>query len=177
MKRTTLSNHLNAFRDEALFILRFQLAYNRIIKFEDLKEIGRSNFVDRILALKAIENDLVIRICKFDDDTKGVHSFKKAQLEIEHSHPNKQKINDLIKHFSLSINRLKNERRHKKLAHLQIGEIDSEYDLKYNLTPIIKLIIEIIDLINIKKINYEWSDGAYEKFNLRSLVLEEEIKN
>lgn len=173
MKRTTLANHIEAFKEEALLMLRFQLAYNRISKFKNIQKIGRSDLVDQLISLKAIENDLAIRICKFDDDTKGVHSFKKAVQEIPDSHLNKIEILEKIKLFSFSIKDLKTNRRHTKLAHLKIGMIDGEYDLKYNFVPIISLIIEIIDLINCAKVSYNWNDGSHEKFDLRIEVLNE----
>ncbi len=173
MKRTTLSNHIDAFRTEALMLLRFQLAFNRILRFENFNEMSRSNYVDQRLSLKAIENDLVIRICKFDDDRKGVHSFKKAINEIQNTHPHKPEIVEKVKIFSKMIAKAKQERRHEKLAHLKIGIEDNEYEVRYNLIPTIKLMIDIIDLMFEKKISYEWSDGQYEKFDLRKEVLRE----
>ena len=165
--KTTLSNHIEAFREEALLILRFYIAYSRISKFEDFNLIGRTTFVDRIIALKAIENDLVIRICKFDDNRNGVHSFLKAKSEIPAGHKNIEAIKVETETFKNAINDLK-KRRHEKLAHLKIGEHDSEYEPKYDLLPPIKLIITIIDAINGEKVNYNWSDGRYEKYDLRN---------
>ena len=37
MKKTTLTNHIEAFKTEALMLLRFQLAFNRIRDFNDFK--------------------------------------------------------------------------------------------------------------------------------------------
>ncbi len=173
MKRTTLSNHINALITEAEMILRFQLALNRIMKFDDLNSISRSNFIDRLISLKAIENDLVIRICKFDDTTRGVHSFKKALNEIPTTHLNKSEITKKISEFSQLISKLKNERRHNRLAHLKIGVEDNDYQLRYNLIPAIKLIVHIIDLMKNTKIQYNWKDGKYEEFDLRKEILNE----
>jgi len=173
MKRTTLTKHINAFRTEALTLLRFQLAFNRISKFENVQNISRSDFVDDLISLKAIENDLVIRICKFDDDTKGVHSFTKAVLEIPTTHSQKTEIERKVKQFRKQISKVKKERRHTKLAHLKIDSEDNEYEIQYNLTPAIKSIVDIIDLMNNANVSYNWSDGRYEKFDLRKEVLNE----
>lgn len=173
MKRTTLSNHINALMTETEMILRFQLALNRILKFDDLNSISRSNFIDRLISLKAIENDLVIRICKFDDNTKGVHSFKKALTEISTTHLNKSEINKKVAEFSQLISKLKKERRHNRLAHLRIGVEDNDYQLRYNLMPAIKLIVYIIDLMKETKVLYSWKDGKYDEFDLRKEVLNE----
>jgi hypothetical protein len=176
MKRTTLAKHIEAFKTESLMLLRFQFAFNRILKFDNMQNISRSDFVDSLISLKAIENDLVIRACKFDDDTKGVHSFKKAIFEIPITHPNKTEIEKKVKQFSQLITKIKKERRHTQLAHLKIGTEDNEYQIRYNLTPVIKLIVDIIDLMSNAKINYNWSDGRYEKFDLRYEILKEQTE-
>lgn len=155
-------------------LLRFQLAFNRIIRFENFSsKMSRSDYVDQRISLKTIENDLLIRICKFDDDRKGVHSFKKAIAEIPNTHPHKIEINEKTKLFSKMIAGAKQKRRNEKLAHLKIGLEDNEYEIRYNLIPTIKLMIDIIDLMFEKKVSYQWSDGQYEKFDLRKEVLRE----
>jgi hypothetical protein len=174
MKRTTLTNHINAFTTETLMLLRFQFSLNRISKFNNLQSITRSDFVDKLISLKAIENDLVIRICKFDDDTKGVHSFPKAILEIPKTHVNRNKIENKIGQFKQLIDKLKKVRRHTQLAHLKIDTKDDDYEIRYNLTPAIEMIVEIIDLMSNTKINYHWSDGQHEKFDLRYEVLKDQ---
>jgi hypothetical protein len=171
MKRTILSNHIQAFQTEVLMLLRFQFAFNRISKFNNLNKISRSNFVDKLISLKAIENDLVIRICKFDDDTKGVHSFQKAIIEVATGNLKKNEIEIKFREFKELIKDIKHIRRHTKLAHLKIGNIDDEYEVKYNFIPAIRLIIEIVNLMNGESMSYTWSDGRYEKFDLRKEVL------
>jgi len=172
MKRTTLTNHIEAFKTEALMLLRFQLAFNRIRNFEDIKTISRSDFVDKLISLKSIENDILFRVCKFDDVQKdGLHSFQNAKREIKETHPNRSEIFEKIEHFRKSISDIKENRRHIQLAHLKIGEEDNQYDLRYDFSSFIKLIVKIIDLMNVSEINYEWSDGKYEKFDLRKEIL------
>jgi prepilin-type processing-associated H-X9-DG protein len=175
MNRAGLAIHIEAFRTEALMLLRFQFAFDRIFQFQDMKNISRSDFVDRLIALKAIENDILIRICKFDDNTKGVHSFNKAIKEVSNSHPRILELNCKIKQFRQLIEEVKLNRRHLQLAHLKIGAEDNEYQLRFDFKPALKLIIEIIDLMSQNKANYLWSDGHYEEFNLRKEVLNEEI--
>lgn len=171
MKRTILSNHIQAFQTEALMLLRFQFAFNRISKFDNLNKISRSDFVDKLISLKAIENDLAIRICKFDDGSKGVHSFQKAIMSISTINSTKKEIEVKFKEFEKIIQDVKLIRRHTQLAHLKLGAIDDEYEIRYNFTPAIRLIIEIIDLMNGETVSYSWSDGSYEKFDLRKEVL------
>lgn len=175
-KRTTLTKHIEAFISETLMLLRFFIAFKRIIKFENFNKISRTEYVDILISLKAMENDMLLRICKFDDKTRGVHSFHKAETEIANSHPNKDVILEKIKTFSLLIKKLKEQRRHQELAHLKIGESDNEYAVKYNLLPAIKLIAEIVDLMAGEQIPYAWSDGSYEKYSLRKEVLDSSEK-
>src|SRR5688572_19645062 len=167
MKRTTLTNHINAFKNETLMLLRFQLAFNRIIKFDDFHNMSRSDFVDRIIALKAIENDLSIRVCKFVDDKQGVHSFKNAALEIGQTHKNKKEIENRIKQFEKIIDPIKKIRRNTQLAHLKIGDKDNDYQPRYDFIQTLKMIVDIIDLMKEQKVGYKWSDGRYEKHDLR----------
>ena len=171
MKRTTLTNHISAFQTEAMMLLRFQFAFKRLLKFDRINEMTRSEVVDRLISLKAIENDMLIRVCKFDDDTKGVHSFTEALKEIPTTHPKKTEIEKEVKQFSKQIENIKKQRRHTQLAHLKIGIEDNDYDVRYNFTPAIKSIINIIDLMNMTEVSYKWSDGRYEKFDLRQEVL------
>jgi hypothetical protein len=177
MKRTSLKNHIEAFKSEAGMLLRFQLAIKRISKFEDRNQISRSDLVDRLIALKALENDILIRICKLDDTTKGVHSFPKALNEIDDSHPNKDLIFKNVKLFSQLISKVKSERRHTQLAHLKIGVEDNDYEIRYDFSPVIKLIVDLIDLMSTDSIKYKWSDGQYEKFDLRHEIFGETIKD
>ena len=176
MKRAPLASHIDAFRTEAQMLLRFQLAFKRISKFDDMNEMSRSDLVDRLIALKAIENDILIRVCKLDDKTKGVHSFPKALNEIGETHVNKNLIHDKVAQFSQLISKVKLDRRHIKLAHLKIGVEDNDYDVRYDFSPVIKAIVEVIDLMNIDKVNYKWSDGRYEKFDLRHEIFGETVE-
>jgi hypothetical protein len=131
----------------------------------------RIEYADRMISLKCIENDLVIRLSKFDDNDKRVHSFQRALLEIPKSNKEIEGIKQKYKSFKTLIKDIK-IRRHEVLAHLKIGEAD-EIDPCYDLKPAIKLVVEIIDLIAEAKISYKWSDGRYEKYDFRIAVLNE----
>jgi hypothetical protein len=164
---TALTDHLDAFRIEAMMLLRFQLAFLRIAKFKDFHQMSRTELIDRVISLKTIENDLVIRICKFDDHNQKAYSFNNLSLE---SHENRDQIERQVSEFKNCIREIKQKRRHEKLAHLKIGEIDNEYEPKFNLLPIIKIIITTIDLLNNSVVSYQWSDGSQEKYELRSTL-------
>lgn len=57
------------------------------------------------------------------------------------------------------------------MSHIKINAQDNEYDLRYNFTPLIKLIIKIIDLMANETITYQWNDGQSKNFDLRTEVL------
>ncbi len=109
-----------------------------ILKFENFHEISRTYYVDLIVACKAIENDLVIRICVFVDTSKGVHSFQKAIIALPKSHEHYKAIVQKVEEFNLFIKQIKKERRHKELAHLKVGSQDNELDVTIDLLPAIK---------------------------------------
>lgn len=170
-KGATLTEHVDAFKREALLLLRYYIAWKRIIKFEDIKEISRIQLVDKMISLKCIENDLIVRISKFDDNDKRVHSFQRALLKMPSSHKDKAAITKKVKDFQTLIKKVK-QRRHKVLAHLKVGSEDN-FEPTYDLLAAIKLLVEIIDLIAGQNIGYAWSDGRYEKYDLRKEVLDE----
>jgi hypothetical protein len=169
-KRTTLTSHIKAFKNEVLLLLRYYMAWDRIIKFDDIHRISRTEWADKMISLKCIENDLVVRISKFDDADAGVHSFPRALLELRASHPHNAEIINKIKEFQALIKDFKQKRRHETLAHLKI---DSRDNLKpmFDLLPSIKIIVEIVDLLDKKETGYYWSDGQFEKYNLRKELL------
>lgn len=168
-----LKIHVDAFCIEAQMLLRFQLAFNRLAKLNFINSISRSELVDILIALKTIENDLVIRVCKFDDKRKDTHNFSVALRLVKDSHPYKSELRKKIRDFQFHINELKTKRRHEQLAHLKKGKKDDDFEPRYNLKPAIKMILEIIDLMAIQKQNYYWKDGSFEKYNLKEVVFSE----
>jgi hypothetical protein len=55
------------------------------------------------------------------------------------------------------------------LAHLKIGEKD-EYLPIYDFNSIINLLVVIVDEMSNQTINYNWSDGSMEKYDLRTFL-------
>jgi hypothetical protein len=175
MSEINLQMLLDSLRNEIQMLLRFQLAYDRIFKFDEIQKISRSEFVDRIIALKAIENDLLIRICKFADTNSRSIGLKKIETFIA-EHKDKDAILKKFEIFRKSIHDLKLIRRNKQLAHLDIGQEDNDYQPRYDFRPIIKHLVETINLISEKEINYIWKDGSVEVFNLVDEVIHKPIK-
>lgn len=171
-KKASLVEHISAFKKEIKLLLRYYIAAKRILKFENYYEISRTYYVDLLVACKGIENDLVVRICKFEDTSKGVHSFQKAFLTLPKIHPHYEAIRVKIIEFGEFIKEIRDVRRHTELAHLKVDSQDNELGVKYDLLPAIKKIAEIVDLMNEAVIPYLWSDGKYEKYDLRKLLLE-----
>jgi hypothetical protein len=170
MIKNSLESIVKSLSSEIQMLLRFQLAYDRIILFKDLENITRSDFVDRLIALKAIENDILIRICKFDDINKDSVSFRKIEpLILEHK--SKDIIIKNFEIFKSKIHELKKIRRNKQLAHLDYGYEDNDYQIKYDFRSILELLVKTVDIISEKEQIYIWKDGSNEKFNLVEEVL------
>jgi hypothetical protein len=170
-KVATLDDHVKAFKDECLMLLRHYLAWKRLLQFEDIKTMSRTQMADIIISIKCIENDLIIRISKLDDKDKRVHSFQRAILLISNS-VDKKNVSKKFEAFVSQIRGIKQKKRNEILAHLKIGNEDS-YEPSLDLLPAIKTIIEITDLIAGNKINYNWSDGSFEKYDLRKELFQE----
>jgi len=130
--------HIVAFKSEIGMLLRFQLAYERISNFRILDKISRTEFVDTYLSLKALENNTLIRLCKFDDKRKDVHSFHNYLKILSKEDPNYKAISNKVTIFSTSIKDLKELGRNDQIAHLKIGKLDNDYETKYEFKPIIK---------------------------------------
>jgi hypothetical protein len=175
MDKSDITNHLGALQGECLMLLRFQLAFNRIVESLNPASGSRSEFVDKLISLKALENDMVIRLCKFDDKRRDVHSFHNLKKCLR-GHTNEVEINRQINMFSYAISEVKQLRRNDRLAHLNKGKIDQEYDVRLNVTPAIFNAVNILDLVSEKKCSYNWSDGRYEKYDLRKEVFEKTFK-
>ncbi|RDY59720.1 hypothetical protein [Flagellimonas nanhaiensis] len=162
--------HLDALQQETLMILRYYFALLRLFRKKDFDKISRSHFVDRIISMKALENDLVIRISKFDDKNKKTHSLHNLVKELN-SHKDIFEIKSKLIEFTTGLRPLKTQRRHKQLAHLESGKEDNDYMIRYNLLPHVKRIVNLLDLITGKTVTYVWKDGSHEKFDLRNEIL------
>lgn len=174
--KSLLDKHVKAFESEIGMLLRFQLAYERISNFRNLANITRTEFVDTYLSLKALENNTLIRLCKFVDKRRDVHSFHNYLKILSKDHPNYKAISHKLTIFSTSIKDLKELRRNDQIAHLKIGKLDNDYEPKYDFKPIIKLIVDIFDLIKNEKVKYQWQDGSWEKYEMRNLLFESDIR-
>lgn len=172
LNKVVLDKHIKAFKSEIGMLLRFQLAFERISELRHINNITRTDFVDIILSLKALENNTLIRLCKFDDKRKDVHSFHNYLKILPKEDLNYRLITIKVKLFSISIKELKEIRRNDLVAHLKIGKLDNDYTPKYDFIKIIKLVVAIFDLIKKEKVKYLWKDGSLEKFEMRNLLFD-----
>jgi hypothetical protein len=174
--KAPLADYIKAFKGEIILMLRFYISSKRILKFENFNTISRTYYVDLLVACKAIENDLVVRICKFVDTSKNVYSFQKAILQLPKNHKDYDLIILKIQEFGGFVAEIRDQRRHTELAHLKVGSKDNDLAVRLDLLPAIKKAAEIVDLMNNAAIPYFWSDGRYEKYDLRKLLLESNEK-
>ena len=173
--KATLAEHILALKNEAFMLMRFYMAFDRISGPVDLTQKSRAYFVDRLISLKALENDMIIRICKFGDKRNDTHSFNNAFKEIQKTHPERSVIKSKIDTFLNAITQVQKERRHEQLAHLAIGQFDASFEPCYEFRSVVRLIVEIIDLMNGSRINYSWKDGSFELYDLRTEVIKEDF--
>lgn len=135
-----------------------------------MREGTRTELVDQIIALKCIENDLVIRLCKLNDKRKDTSSFKNALKEYiyasEDSKGVKQIENKIAKYETLT-SELK-KRRDEELGHLAKGAKDN-FDPQFNLLPTLRVAVELVDMLHGKPVSYTFKDDMiYE--DLKNIV-------
>lgn len=156
--------------NEVKLLLRF---YASLIRIKDEihgylhDKIGRTTYVDLLILLKAAENDIIIRLAKLDDNTKNTVSFQKLLHILPSTNENKTELKDSVMKFSTCFNDLKQQRRNQELAHLNKDSVDNELNINIDLRPHIINLLKIMDVLFDEDLKYPWSDGAYEKYDLK----------
>ncbi len=113
--------------------------------------------------LRVLENDLIIRLCRLDDEGRSKHSLREALNSIRNKMPQNEAslITKKIKEYRQLINPLKTKARNYFLAHL-IKDATPPMDSKGGLEEPIKEVIEIVDLITGELQKYTLSVGSQE---------------
>lgn len=117
---------------------------------------------------RVLENDLILRLCRLDDDDRTKHSLREALKSIRTSLSNKeaQAIDKRLKAYRRLINPLKTKARNYHLAHLsKDAEVPQATDFNEsleNLQQQVEEVINIIDMI-VGKFQYTIQTGPQER--------------
>lgn len=123
--------------------------------------------------IRAIENNLVVRICRFDEEGRNQTGLRTALRSIEArlSDRERKQANAAVKHFRHAINPLKTQKRNKVAVHLDIEakqphDADSLFDLQ-GVIEQCRPAVHAVDAIAGARIDYTLQSGRYEKVDLR----------
>ncbi|MDD5261453.1 MAG: hypothetical protein PHD76_06345 [Methylacidiphilales bacterium] len=171
---TRTSNELDGIKFECLNLLIVYLTYRNSISEYSIRTGTRFDLHRWRVQLRVLENDLILRLCRLDDDDKTNHSLREALRSIRDSMPQQDArlIDKRLKSYRQSINELKVKARNYFLAHMSKDAVPS-YDPQGGLEQYIQEVVNIVDAIAGKPVSYLLKVGSQEpqldlKFELSS---------
>ena len=128
----------------------------------------RHHIFEEFVSLRYMENGLILHLTNLDDE-RAHFSFRKVLKEINKSPQNQNQLKRfkaLLTTYRHDINKLKNDHRNHRIAHLNYDEdlpLDQFLNFEKELYPLIKSANLIGDFVWGTKINYSFNLGSYEK--------------
>ncbi|WP_128098770.1 hypothetical protein [Paracidovorax avenae] len=163
------SFELDSVSIECLNLLIVYYTYRETVKNYDPRVGTRFDMHRWWVSLRALENDIILRLCRLDDDEKTNHSLREAMRSVRNGMPATltSSLDKRIKEYRQLINPLKTKARNHFLAHMsKVAEVS--YDPKGGLEEPIEAVINIVDAITGAPQEYFLSVGSQErKLNLR----------
>ena len=162
MSRT--SAELDAVRSECLNLLVAHYVYRKTFEEMKLGEADRFELLRWIVTLRILENDLILRLCRLDDDEKTNHSFREAVRSLEKTIPQTevQELHARLKTFRQSINPIKTKARNFFVAHLS-KSADVPFLPEGGLGSLVLEAVAIVDALAGSAVQYSFSVGSQEK--------------
>jgi hypothetical protein len=162
MKNTT---EVDAVLLECVNLLLVYFSYIETIRQFDKRAASRFDLFRWRIQIRVLENDLILRLCRLDDDDKTQHSLREALRSIRASIPDPGIIDKRLKEYRRLINPLKTKARNYYLAHLsKEAEVpkatDSNEQFLKNLQQQVEEVTNIIDMIA--------NDGEPIKYRIRA---------
>jgi hypothetical protein len=150
MESTT---EVNAVVAECGNLLLVYFSYVETITRFDKKAATRVDLFRWRIQIRVLENDLILRLCRLDDDDRTNHSLREALRSIRTSLSNDeaQAIDKRLTAYRRFINPLKTKARNYYLAHLSkeflIPKATDFNELLGNLQQQVAEVINIVDMI------------------------------
>lgn len=166
------SPEIDAVSLECLNLLTVYYTYRESIQTCCSAADTRLDLTRRWITLRVLENDLIMRLCRLDDDSKTNHSLREALRSVRNEMPNNQaaRLDKHLKGYRRLINPLKTKSRNYFIAHLDKAA-EAPFDPKGGLEEPIELAINIADEIAGAPLQYILKVGSQE----RVLNLKEEL--
>ncbi len=168
------SPQLDAVYDDCLHLLMAAAALShRATTFDVGAAKTRLDLHMWMIQLRCQENELILRLCRFDDEHRTQTHLRSAFSSVKNLMTEAERLEVIkaLKQFRKDINPLKTQSRNKFVAHL-----DSETTQPHDpgSTTIIRLcrpVVHIIDLIKGTRQGYNLRSGTYERLDLREYCL------
>jgi hypothetical protein len=132
-------------------LLMVQWVYYSHLKYDfpNPHKTGMDTLYRWIFTTRIMENDMVLRLCRLDEDDKSLHSFREALKAVRNliPEPEAQALDKRIKKYRQLINPLKTKARNYDLAHLAKGakpNLDPRFDLSPAITEAVAVLDEIV---------------------------------
>ncbi|MCW2813787.1 MAG: hypothetical protein JWN84_1242 [Nocardioides sp.] len=123
--------------------------------------------------IRAIENNLIVRVCRFDEEGRNQTGLRTAlrSIETQLADSERKDANAALKRFRQAINPLKTQKRNKISVHLDIEtkqahDADSLFDLP-GVIGHCRPAVHAVDAIAGARVSYTLQSGRYEKVDLR----------
>jgi len=146
---------LDAARLEILNLLIVFYIYRWTCSGRVFPEDTRFGLYAYFVYIRALEHDLVLRLCRLDEDDRTKHSLrevlKSARTTIGEA--NAHRADKLLKQYRQAINPLKVKRRNYYLAHLAKGA-EEQLDPQGGIGPQVQLAVEILDVLSGSRVGY-----------------------
>ena len=152
--------------------------------FATLKNIGREKFLEELIALRYLENGIILHLTNLDDDS-SIYSFRSARKFINSGKivlEQKQikSFNKMIDEYRANVNNLKTKHRNSRIAHINSLEFPDQLEFLH-FEKIIKSLVKsankIADFIWGEEINVKFKLGSMEGIlDFRSLLDGLEVK-
>ena len=142
-------------------------------KFDNLNERFRQSsrffLLEEITALRAISNEIIMHLCKLDEEKSKVsfHAAKKEINKLPVEESDKQTLNAIIKSFREAINTIKTKHRNRFIAHLTEDGYPEFFDLpdfKSEFHDLVKKAYKVFILIWGAEVKFGFKVGSQEIF-------------
>ncbi|WP_146801516.1 AbiU2 domain-containing protein [Bisbaumannia pacifica] len=142
-------------------------------KFDNLGERFRKSsryfLLEEVTALRAISNEIIMHLCKLDEDKSKVsfHAAKKAINKLPGLDHDKRILNEAIKSFRDSINAIKTKHRNRYIAHLTEDGYPEPFDLPDFTAEFQELVEEAYNVFTLiwgAEVQFGFKVGSQERF-------------
>ena len=164
---------VEAVLNECVNLLIVYYSYIETVNRFDKQAATRFDLFKWRIQIRVLANDLILRLCRLDDDDRSQHSLREALRSIRGSLSNAetQTIDKRLKAYRRLINPLKTKARNYYLAHLSkeagVPKATDASELLGNFQKQVAEVINIVDLIA--------GDGENIKYTLRAGSQEREL--